>query len=100
MLWNFPIVAVYVYSIIQVASPAKKPILSPQVSPCGQRSQKSSVKVVASPRNQRYLRPRSLGAGVFVCEPQQGRQLAVQLDPERAVLRRQPDLFDQLPDCL
>jgi len=24
MRWNFPIVAVYVYSIIQVASPAKK----------------------------------------------------------------------------
>jgi hypothetical protein len=24
--------------------------------------------LVASPRNQRYLHPRSLGAGVFVCE--------------------------------
>src|SRR5262245_37710301 len=34
-----------------------------------------SVSVVAGPRNQRYLHPRSLGAGVLVCEVEEGCKL-------------------------
>jgi len=30
------------------------------------------ITLVAGPRNQRYLHPRSLGAGVFVCKVDKG----------------------------
>ena len=59
----------------------------------------SSVKVVVSPRNQRYLHPRSLGAGVFVCEVYEGCKLAVELCPELSTIWHEPDLFDELTDA-
>jgi hypothetical protein len=41
--------------------------------------------MVASPRNQRYLHPRSFGAGVSVCEVDEVCKLAIKLDPELPV---------------
>ena len=52
--------------------------------------------MVASPRNQRYLHSRSLGAGVAVCKPKKGSKLAIELDPELSIVRHEPDLVDQL----
>ena len=55
--------------------------------------------MVASPRNQRYLHSRSLGAGVAVCKPKKGSKLAIELDPELSIVRHEPDLVDQLADA-
>ncbi len=56
--------------------------------------------MVSRPRNQRYLRPRRFPAGAFVCELEEGREFAVELDPQRAVERHESDLIDQIPDRL
>jgi len=56
--------------------------------------------MVASPRNQRYLHPRSFfGAGVSVCEVDEAGKLAIKLDSELPVVRHQPNLFDQVPEA-
>ena len=55
--------------------------------------------MVAGPRNQRYLHPRSLGAGVSVCEVDQGCKLAVKLDRKLPMLWYEPDLFDDFTDA-
>ena len=52
--------------------------------------------LVAGPRNQRYLHPRLLGAGVFVCEVQEGSKFSIELHPELSIFRHEPDLFDEL----
>jgi hypothetical protein len=49
--------------------------------------------LVASPRNQRYLRPRSEWTGAFFfAERKNARQRPDELDHQRAVLRDQPHL--------
>jgi hypothetical protein len=48
--------------------------------------------VVAGPRNQRYLHPRSLGAGVFICEVEEGSKLSIELHPELSTFWYEPDL--------
>ena len=50
---------------------------------------------VSSPRNQRYLHPRGFASGVFVCESNQGRKLAVELDLQVTVLWDETHLVDQ-----
>jgi hypothetical protein len=55
--------------------------------------------VVAGPRNQRYLHPRSLGAGVFVCEVDKGCKLAIELHPQLSIFRHESDLFDELSEA-
>jgi hypothetical protein len=61
---------------------------------------KVQTTLVASPRNQRYLHPRSLGAGVPVCEIDKGGKLAIKLHPELSIVRYEPDLFDKLTGCI
>ena len=56
---------------------------------------KLQIKAVASPRNQRYLQPRSFGARQSVCEVDQGCKLAVKLDLKRPTLWYEADLFDE-----
>ena len=48
----------------------------------------------STPRNQRYLQPRSFGAGLS-CEVDQGCELAVQRDLKLPSLGYEPDFFDQ-----
>ena len=55
--------------------------------------------VVAGPRNQRYLHPRSPGAGVLICEVKEGSKLPIELHPKPSVFRYKPDLFDELTDA-
>ena len=59
----------------------------------------SSVKVVASPRNQRYLHPCSLGAGVFVCEVDEDCELAIELCPELSIIWHESDFLDEFTDA-
>src|SRR6476620_2321084 len=51
----------------------------------------SQFSVVAGPRNQRYLHPRSVGAGVPICEVDEGCQLAI------VGSRRHVALLSELP---
>jgi len=46
------------------------------------------------------MTPVSFGAGVSVCEGDEVCKLAIELDPELAVLWYEPDLFDDLPEAL
>ena len=55
--------------------------------------------MVAGARNQRYLQPRSLGAGVSVGEVDQGCKLAVKRELKLPVLWYEPDLVDKLTDA-
>jgi len=55
---------------------------------------------VAGPRNQRYLHPRSFGAGVSVCEVEEGCELAIEFYPELTLLRHESNLSDELMDAL
>jgi hypothetical protein len=50
-------------------------------------------------RNQRYLHPRSFGAGVAVCEVDQDCKLAIKLDLKLPTLWHKPDLFDEFTDA-
>jgi hypothetical protein len=59
----------------------------------------SQFLVVAGPRNQRYLHPRSLGAGVSICQAKEGGKLAIELHPELSIFRYEPDLFDELTNA-
>ena len=52
------------------------------------------VSFAVGPRNQRYLRRRREAAGVSVCERQNARKIARDLDLEPAVLRHESDLVD------
>src|SRR5215472_7065644 len=54
--------------------------------------------VVSLPRNQRYLQPLPLAAGVVACQRQDARKGPGQLDLEPAVDRQQADLVDQAAD--
>ena len=56
--------------------------------------------LVACPRNQRYLRPRGVTLGVFVCESNQGRKHAVEFNLQVTVLWDEADLVDQSADRL
>jgi hypothetical protein len=55
--------------------------------------------VVAGTRNQRYLHPRSPGAGVFICQVNKGRKLPIELHPKLPVFRHEPDLVDELSNA-
>ena len=55
--------------------------------------------MVAGPRNQRYLHPRFLRAGVFVCQVDQRGKLAIELDPEFAIFWHEPDFFNEITDA-
>src|SRR6476659_10708994 len=60
----------------------------------------SQFSVVADTRNQRYLHPRSVGAGVPICEVDQGCQLAIKLNLKLPTIWHAPDLFDEFTDAL
>jgi hypothetical protein len=61
---------------------------------------KVQTTLVASPRNQRYLRPRSsTRTGVFVAEVDESRKLAKHLNPELAFFRHKSDLLNQFADA-
>jgi hypothetical protein len=64
-------------------------------SACSRPSKPRSIKVAASPRNQRYLQPPPNPAGVVVCQGENPSQRAEQLDLKLALGRQQADLFDQ-----
>jgi hypothetical protein len=55
-----------------------------------------SEKRVSGPRNQRYLHPRRLSAGVLVCERQDLGEIAAQFYGEVAMLRDEADFIDQV----
>ena len=72
---------------------------------------KVQTTLVAGPRNQPRrvvstptwyvleLHPRSLGAGVLVCEVDKGGKLTIKLHPELSIVRYEPDLFDELTNA-
>jgi hypothetical protein len=52
--------------------------------------------VASGPRNQRYLHPRFIGTGVFVCKVDEGCKFAKQFDSEGAIVGHKPNLFNEL----